>query len=340
MEPMQDIGGIAPRLITAAYRAILAREPAPREIEAETIRLMNGDDFAGLFGGLIGSPEYKARIQPPPATPQPRQPHPAIYLGNHTALTKTVHGQKIYVNTRDRSLSPHILISGEWENWITKVFIQQIKPGDTVIEVGANCGYYTLLAASLVGPAGKVYAFEANSDLCELLFKSIEINGFLDRCEVVNKAVSNKEGILTLSKLKEHLGSSSVAYSFTGKNTARQHDSTEQVNVESISLDTFMSQRRIHNVDFIKIDAEGSEPFIFEGSQATFDRVPSLAVIFEFALNAFQKIKDPAEYFANLLKRGFRLQIIEPTGLVPVNSVQELISHPLCDILMEKTGPS
>lgn len=72
---------------------------------------------------------------------------PIAYLGNNKALTKTVFGHKIVVDTRDMSLAPHILLDGEWEAWIVRVFLTFVKPGMNVIDVGSNVGFYSLLAA-------------------------------------------------------------------------------------------------------------------------------------------------------------------------------------------------
>ena len=79
----------------------------------------------------------------------------SIYLGNNIALTKTIYGQKMYVDTRDQSLTPHILLDGDWEGNITKVFLANVKSGMHVVDIGANVGYYSLLAGRKIGKNGK-----------------------------------------------------------------------------------------------------------------------------------------------------------------------------------------
>lgn len=133
-----------------------------------------------------------------------------IYLGDHRALTRTVFGQKMFVDTRDLSLAPHILLDGYWEMWITKFFKGVIKEGMTVVEIGSNIGYYTLLAASQIGAGGRLYAFEANPAVFDILFQNMNVNGFLDRVTLVNKAVLDKSGKLEFHILKRHHGSSSI----------------------------------------------------------------------------------------------------------------------------------
>src|SRR5579871_4793090 len=68
------------------------------------------------------------------------------YLGDHTLLIQTVFGHVMYVDSRDLSLTPHLFRQGYWELDVTRFFLGVVKPGMRVVEVGANVGYYTLLA--------------------------------------------------------------------------------------------------------------------------------------------------------------------------------------------------
>ncbi len=69
----------------------------------------------------------------------------SVYVGNNMVLTSTLCSQKLYVDTRDVSLSPHIIIDGYWESWVTRAIQRLVKPGMIVVEIGANIGYYTTL---------------------------------------------------------------------------------------------------------------------------------------------------------------------------------------------------
>jgi hypothetical protein len=82
-------------------------------------------------------PPDQGLTQSPSNSPQPekvRQTAAPIYVGDYTAVTKTVHGQIIYVDTRDISLTPQILLDGQWEASTTKVFLDIVRPGMTVVE--------------------------------------------------------------------------------------------------------------------------------------------------------------------------------------------------------------
>jgi hypothetical protein len=69
----------------------------------------------------------------------------------------------LFVDTRDLSLTPEIILNGCWEPGVTRGLSSLVKQGMTVVEVGANVGYFTTLLGWLVGPQGSVFAFEANS---------------------------------------------------------------------------------------------------------------------------------------------------------------------------------
>lgn len=82
---------------------------------------------------------------------------------------------------------------GVVEPLATHMFTEHIQPGNTVIDIGANIGYYTILAAQIVGETGKVYAFEPEPKNLTLLKKNVEHNN-LTNVVLANKAVSNANG--------------------------------------------------------------------------------------------------------------------------------------------------
>ncbi|MES2815271.1 MAG: hypothetical protein V4720_10285 [Pseudomonadota bacterium] len=66
------------------------------------------------------------------------------YLGPELALTRLNNGHLLYVDPQDETMSAHMIAYGYWESWIYSVVMSLISPGDRVIEVGANVGYYTM----------------------------------------------------------------------------------------------------------------------------------------------------------------------------------------------------
>jgi hypothetical protein len=66
-----------------------------------------------------------------------------------------VFGHKLFVDTRDVSITPHLLLDGLWEPWVTTVIRRIVRPGLRVFDIGADCGYYAVLMADLVCETGQ-----------------------------------------------------------------------------------------------------------------------------------------------------------------------------------------
>ena len=115
----------------------------------------------------------------------------------------------MYVLTRDLSLAPWLMLDGVWEEAITAVFRSLVAPGMTVVEVGANVGYFTLLAAELVGPRGRVHAFEPDPELFELLRDNVEVNAFDHRVTLHRRAVADFHGEARFHAATRHRGNGS-----------------------------------------------------------------------------------------------------------------------------------
>ena len=84
-----------------------------------------------------------------------------------------------------------------WEETETHWFVQSIRPGDVVVDLGANVGYYTILRGKLVGEIGRVYAFEPDPVGFEILRRNVRLNG-LHNVVLEQKAVSSKPGLIHL----------------------------------------------------------------------------------------------------------------------------------------------
>ena len=99
------------------------------------------------------------------------------YLGDHTSLCRVLGRYKMFVDTRDIGIASHLLLDGFWEMWVTEEMLRHVRQGMTVLDIGANLGYFSLLLADLTGPRGRVIAFEPNPLMSSLARRSIEVNG-------------------------------------------------------------------------------------------------------------------------------------------------------------------
>jgi Protein-L-isoaspartate(D-aspartate) O-methyltransferase (PCMT) len=100
------------------------------------------------------------------------------YLGDGLGLTTLQNGLLLLVDTRDVQAAPHLIARGSWESNVEFALAQLLRPGQRIVEVGANLGYYTVMMASAVGPSGHILSVEANARHAELVRRPVYINGF------------------------------------------------------------------------------------------------------------------------------------------------------------------
>jgi len=180
-----------------------------------------------------------------------------------------------------------------------------VRPGMTVMDVGANVGLLTRLFCRQVGTGGRVYAFEPDP----LTFQFLEFNtrSFPNK-ELTQCAVSDNQAPALL-----HLSPTSGA----GNSLMNKSHSKESVPVACISLDEFLIQRGNPVVDVIKIDVEGAELSVLRGMRQTVARLPGLKMIIEYCPKNLQGSGiAPREVFDELQSHRFNLQVIQLDGSV------------------------
>lgn len=218
-------------------------------------------------------------------------------------LIEVQEGHKMYIDPhidpRLRRIIRHMIMNGVYEEFETELFKKRIKKGMTVVDIGANWGWYTLIAAKLVGEKGKVYAFEPEPCNYDLLVKNIEINGY-DNIIPVQKAVSNKVGTVKLFLTQDNPGGHTI-YIY---NHSLQRNF---VKVESITLDEFFRDRN-DKIDVMKMDAEGAEFAILQGMREILERNKTIEIFTEFWPEALKNFGYPPERFLNeFMNHGFKL---------------------------------
>lgn len=164
-----------------------------------------------------------------------------------------VDGLKLWLDPVD---SLRLSVFGNWEPTASEFFENRIRPGDVVIDVGAHIGWYTLLAAKHVGKAGKVYAFEPNSDRFKTLKKNVTINQFTN-VTAVNKAVL-------------FFGETSCSCALVRAEEA-----------PIVDLDHYLGMKR-PRVDIIKIDVDGREIDVLHGMRKILNANRSIEIFIEF----------------------------------------------------------
>ncbi len=199
-----------------------------------------------------------------------------VYLGDHTALCRMLGFYKIYLDTNDTGFGCHVLLDGFWEMWLTIFFARQVQPGMTVIDVGANFGYYTLLFGSLVGAKGRVYAVEPNPTVVPKLRRSVNLNGLAARTTIIEAAAGAVDGDETnLYVPHGEPKNSTVVAAPEGIASG----SGNLYKVPRVKLDRLAATAP--RIDVVKIDAEGAEQDIIAGMHDILHRDrPSLLLEF------------------------------------------------------------
>jgi FkbM family methyltransferase len=153
-------------------------------------------------------------------------------------------------------------IYGTWEREVISAVTATVKPGMTVIDIGAHIGYYSLLFGKCVGREGRVYSFEPLPGNFALLQKNIQLNN-LEQVHLRNQAVFSRSEPITITVPDDqpNPGSGSM---YTQKGAKQYH-------VDAVSIDDFCSSSAIHP-DILKMDVEGAEYDVLIGAAKTIER--------------------------------------------------------------------
>ena len=217
---------------------------------------------------------------------------------------------------------PVAMAMGKYEEQTTSLFERTLKPGMVILDVGAHVGYFSLLAARLVGSEGKVFSFEPDPINYELLVQNIELNGYTN-ISAANSAVGDKLGSLTLFQTALDSGRHSTYHHGLPEN------GSVEVNVST--LDAFLDARDWPDIDLVKVDVEGAEMDVLRGMAELLERSPGLKLIMEFNPALLQSAGvPPSDMIKELQSRGFTLSCIyEKRGVIPIDQldVQNLVAE-------------
>lgn len=217
-----------------AYRLILQRDPDPAGLAHYRQLVAQGLSLDRLIRSFVNSDEYRLR-QTDEARPTP------VDLG----------GYHVCIQKLDTDFGQGIFHSHKYEEHVRQAARENLREGDVAVDVGANVGVLTFLAASIVGESGRVIAVEPNPDNLQLLYRGIVHNGF-SNVEVLPHAASNARTVFSLT------GGTSNTHLIG----AREPEEGGHF-VQSIVLDDVLGD--LSRLDFVKMDIEGHEPQALAG---------------------------------------------------------------------------
>lgn len=249
-----------------------------------------------------------------------------------------VQGSRMYIDVHDpnpalRKTFQAYGMARVHEEETTTLFESLVKPGAVVLDLGANIGYFTLLAARLTGPSGKVIAFEPEPRNFQYLTKNIELNGY-QHVDAFEKAVSDRNGKTTLFICDYDSGHHTInQYGGIEAYRRGRKSSAHAIEIEVVALDEFLRDR-VPRVDVIKMDLEGAEALAVEGMHAVLTRNDDIKLVVEFfPLLMTCMGSSPKAYIDRLLHEfGFTIYAIgheydlgaAQKGLLPVRDYEEL----------------
>lgn len=227
-----------------AFRLFLRREPESEEVIRYHQEAFH--DRNDMIDGMQRSVEYRAQNN----------------LSRQWLVTPVFGEQRyLWVNMYDSFVSRGCL-ADDWEPAETSAIRALLKRGDVFLDIGANIGWFTLLASTLIGPSGRIHAFEPREDTCRYLRKSVALNDLSDMVIVHNAGVWSAPGEMTLWNRDDRNPGGTQILAEAGADLAGA------VRVPIITVDSLGLTR----CDLIKIDIEGAEPHALIGAKATIGR--------------------------------------------------------------------
>ncbi len=219
-------------------------------------------------------------------------------------ILKRIQGSKMYLDASDPGISRELIISGIHETLATKIVRQELEKGMVVLDIGANLGYYALLEASIVGEEGHVHALEPVRRNFDILVKNIDLNCYKNitaYCKGVSSETGTSKIALTDASnwgcMLDMKGASISEYMKQKMHTLTR----KMIDVDVVSLDDFLDNIGVNQVDFLRMDIEGYEVQAIKGMLNTLRNTPPpLKMFFEIHNKVFA---NPEAAIGSLLKQ-------------------------------------
>jgi FkbM family methyltransferase len=211
--------------------------------------------------------------------------------------TMDFRGSVIALNQQDAIVSGSLTL-GCYEKFVTEILESLVRPGMTFIDIGANIGIYTALAARRVGTNGRVVAVEPGPLNVNLIRETIRLNGF-ENVSVFAGAAGAENASATLYLCDDNPADHRVHNSGGAR---------EKLVVPTTTIDALARTHGIARADVIKIDTQGSEASVFAGMAALLAATPPPTVVFEFwPWGLTHAGSDPRALLDQLVASGFLL---------------------------------
>ncbi len=239
-------------------------------------------------------------------------------------LARLLFGSRMVVDLKDHVQRP-LYFEGEWEPSTSALIRRSARPGWSFLDIGANAGYYTLLAAHAGGPSSRVVAVEPNPPIHALLTVNVALNGLEGRIVVRGEASGSSPGTATLNVSgAENSGRSTLV-------DGRLRDEHSAVTVPVATIDDLCAELDFRP-SFVKVDAEGYEAEIVRGMRSLLEHHPPQVVVLE--VSTFDGVDEPRriiDLMAEVAYRPYRIGAagtLSEAGSAPVDGLENLAFLP------------
>ena len=230
-----------------------------------------------------------------------------FFIDGHGLWFQTKHGFFVYSNLQDRILE--LESAPEWEVMETSFVLNNVKERDVFIDVGANIGYFSMLAARQRAKA--IFSFEPVPKTYEMLAKNIAYNGFEGIVRTFNLALGSEEQTLEFT---DSIGPKNHVRYYTDDN----HSKKRTIKVRATTLDKFVAgTEEIKQMDFIKIDVEGFDYNVLLGAKNCIARFEP-TVLIEVQAHRLAKFNSSPDQIFDFFKAfGYKHLCITDNAILP-----------------------
>lgn len=185
-----------------------------------------------------------------------------LHLSSNSTILELNDGRKYYWNPKDRTSLIGLGLKGTNQKEEIVQMKKIIKPGDIVLDIGANFGFHAILFSQFVGKKGRVHSFEPIKKMCADIKSHLKLNMVDNNIFVNNVGLGSKIEKLKIFYYPElGTGLASLKKYWIGKPV--------EETISLITLDSYIKKRGIKKIDFIKCNVEGSEFIVFQGAKET-----------------------------------------------------------------------
>jgi FkbM family methyltransferase len=273
------------------YRFMLGREPESEDVVNSHTRVV--PDWRAFRAAILASHEFQ-------------QQRTVSGLAEKWVAVDILQGERsIWLDLADHFVS-RACFNDNYEPLETEFVRRTLREGDTFIDIGANIGWFSLLASTIVGPHGRIHAFEPRETIARYLKRSFELNCLQDTAQVhvCGLDATEQAGLISWATGTNNAGSAALS-------NTRSDARLSYGEIQLCTLDSF----GIDRVDFIKIDVEGAEMRAIQGGLSTINRCKPtiLSEVHPVQLQAVSKCT-ARDYIASLKKLGYRAYAIDDSA--------------------------